>query len=115
MQVLNAISTQLLARLAALRNAFHLTAVSLPELQEQISALVATFAPRKPAPALHNDLGDLLLAAMCGALARVRLPALQPALAPSALQAEPVRGQLAKLQASPELLDCLVGCFIDAA
>lgn len=114
MQVLNAISTQLVARLPALRTSLRLTAVPLPELQDQVVALLDTFAPRKAAPSLQSSAGDLVLAAMCGALAQARLPALQPAFAPATLQAEPVCGTLAELQASPELLQCLVGCFTDA-
>lgn len=113
--MLNAISTQLLARLPALRAAMHLTAVSLPELQDRVSALVATLRPRKAAPALPSGVTDLLLAALCGALAQVQLPALKPALEGAALAREPASSALHEMQASPELLRCLVGCFTEAA
>jgi hypothetical protein len=108
-QVRQTIAKQLLARLPALRAEAALPA-PLPPLQDEVHALVATFHPRAATPALPPHTCDLLLVAMLGALAAVRLPALARALALPA-PPPPLAAMLRRLEVEPELLACLVGCF----
>ena len=76
LQIRRTIAKQILARLPALRTSLNLP-LPLPRLQDDVSALVATFAPRAAAPALPPDTCDLLLLAMLAGLARGKVEALQ--------------------------------------